>query len=177
MNWRAEIKDFFTNKTLEAIGDDLKYFAPYNSQLNNSSEETTRPELGVFFEYGSVNEGLEYLKSQNIRHAEYIPVEAVIHIVFNSYNADFQDRAYDYAYKLCNKVIGKKHELILGVITKGMESEDVDHKAPYDYQITFMFNVKEITCEEIELIDINPESGQNPNTGFTLDIDTTAYLV
>ena len=54
---------------------------------------------------------------------------------------------------MCNKVIGQKHDLILGVITKGIESEDVNHKAPYDYQISFMFNVKEITCEEVELID------------------------
>ena len=95
-NWRLEIKQAFADFCAEALPG-LQYFGGYNSQELNSEKEETRPELGVFFEYSSIGDGLEYLLQRDMQQAERVPVEVSLHVVFNTYNEQAQDRAFEYA--------------------------------------------------------------------------------
>lgn len=173
-NWRLDIKKLFENWAVNAIGDNLKKFGSWNNQVQNSSKEETMPSLAVFFEYSEIGDGFEYLNQTNIQKLERVPVEVTLHIVFDSYNDQTQDCAYDYAWKLTCEIVGKKNDLIHGQIMKVKEIEDINHSVKYDYMISFGFFIKEQVAvpDSEKLIDSNPEEEPppNPDTGRVLNV-------
>ena len=176
MSWRTTIKTLFADYCNTALGGGLQKFGAWNSQNTNIDTEETLPELSIFFEYSTIGDGIEYLLSQNVRQADRIPVEVTLHIMFNNYNEQNQDLAYDYAEKITCEIVGRKHELVHGRIMKVGESEDANHRAQYDYQIVFAFFVKEAVFkigieEELDAnpvteIDPNPATGRRLKTGL-----------
>lgn len=165
MSWRHTIKGLFAQKVVDALGTNFKGFGPWNSQTTNSDTEETFPEFYVYFEYSLVGDGLEYLLSTNIQQADRVPVEVTLHLVFHTFNDQFQDLAYEYAELITCYLAGQKHELIHGRILKVNELEDTNHDALYDYQITFGFQLKEAVYKIVGLVDANPETGEFPPTG------------
>ena len=176
MNWRLEIKSVIEQKVVEALGDVIRRFGPWNSQTINNDTEETLPYVSVFFEYSAIGDGLEYTLDFNSTQVERVPVEMTLHVVFNTYNDDYQNCAYDYAEKITIAIAGTKNEFIHGRITKIGENEDINHAAQYDYQIVFAFQVKEAVFNDI--IDGNPETETNPfpETGRTLTPSITVQL-
>jgi len=175
MSWRLELKTLFADYVFSAIGTELDKFGPWNSQQANYDTEETAPPLSVYFEYSEIGDGLEYLLQTNVRQADRVPVEVTLHIVFNSYTEEYQDLAYTYAEKITNELAGRKHDCIHGRIMKRGEREDSNHRGQYDYQMTFVFWVKEAVFKtgDEELIDGNPEDGSNPYTGRKLAAEVT----
>jgi hypothetical protein len=156
MNWRLHIKKKFANFMAAALGDDLGKFDAWNSQQTNTDSEETKPNLAVYFEYSEIGEGFPYLLDLDAQSLRKIPVAVTLHIVFNEYSGANQDLAYDYADKITCEVAGKKDSLISGRITKISEVEDLNHKANYDYQITFGFWIKETVFNDEESIPTSP---------------------
>jgi hypothetical protein len=132
--------------------------------------EETLPDLAIFFEYSSIGDGIEYLLNRDIQQSERVPVEARLHIVFNNYNDQAQDLAYDYANEITCALVGKKHKLIHGRILKTSESEDINHRGQYEYQLSFGFWIIDAVYNDTLSTDANPvDSEGNPDTGRTLD--------
>lgn len=169
MSWRHTLKTFVADQVVSALGTDFKGFGPWNSQTTNSDSEETFPEFYVFFEYSLVGDGLEYLLETNIQQSERVPVQITLHLVFQTFNDQNQDCAYDYAEKITCYLAGQKHELIHGRILKVSETEDTNHNALYDYQIAFGFQLKEDVFKITGLVDANPETGEFPPTGRKLE--------
>jgi len=164
MNWRYEIKAFFTEQINEALGE-INLWGAWNTQVDNTKEETFG-DLAVFFEYSSIDIGAEYLKQNAYQRADRTPVNVTLHLVFNNQSTQHQDLAYDYAQSIIQKLAGKKHPCIHGQIAKVGEVEDTSHEVQYEYQITFAMQIKEFYNSEIELQDANPEDATgNPLTG------------
>jgi hypothetical protein len=138
---------------------EIKYFGAWNNQKTNPDTEETKPALGVFFEYSEIGDGLEYLLQRDMQQSERVPVEVTLHIMFNNYNDKNQDVAYKYAYLLVCEIVGKKHPLIHGRILKTSETEDSNHRAAYDYQISFGFQLKEAIFipEDEQSVDANED--------------------
>lgn len=176
-NWRLELKTFFADKVNAAIPD-IKYFGAFNNQKQNFEREETRPELGVFFEYSLIGDGAEYLLQRDMQQAERVPAEVTLHVMFHTYNEQSQDLAYDYADKITCEVVGSKHELIHGRVLKTGESEDINHRAAYDYQIKFGFHLKEAVFNDALSEDANPETAVDPNpeTGRRIKVNLTTDL-
>ena len=123
----------------------------------------------IYFEYSQLGEGFPYLLTLDMEQAKRIPVEVTIHVVFNQYSGLNQDSAYAYADKITNAVVGRKDALIHGKIEKLSETEDINHKANYDYQIAFGFWILETVFNPVESVDSNPvDAGGDPNTGRKL---------
>lgn len=173
MNWRKEIKDYFSTSILSVLGDSVKKFAPWNDQLTNYLNEETLPPLTIFFEYSLIGDGSEYLLQQHTREAERVPVTVTLHICFSAFTDDSQNFAYEYAELITEALEGLKHELIHGRILKTGEFEDINRAAPYDYQMQFSFWVKEAVFRSLE--DANPETETDPNpaTGRRLKTSIT----
>lgn len=167
MSWRLDLKTFFADSVNTALGGGLDKFGPWNRQKDNFDTEETLPPLSVFFEYSTIGDGLEYLLSTNVRQADRVPVEVTLHVMFNSYTEQHQDLAYDYAEKITCELAGRKHPFVHGRIMKVGETEDVNHRAQYDYQISFAFWIKEAIFKtgDEELPDANPEEETDPNPG------------
>ena len=180
-NWRTTLKQVFADYTLSAMGSELNAFGAWNSQVDNGENTETYGPLAVFFEYSSIADGLEYLKSRNVQQAERVPVQVTLHIVFNSYNEQTQDLAYDYAEKITRAINGRKHQLISGNILKAGEVEDTNHRAQYDYQMTFGFQLKEVVYSSVEeaVTDSNPITDVNPNekTGRRLKMNPQGVII
>lgn len=180
MNWRHEIKLFFADAVVTALGGDLKHFGAWNSQTDNTDTEETLAPLGIFFEYSQVGDGLEYLQSRDVQQAERVPVIVTLHILFNSYSDEFQDRAYEHAYKITNAINGLKHPCVHGKFLKVSETEDSNHRAQYDYQISFGFELKEVTevPDDNKSVDSNPEDPSgDPVTGRRLKREVDAKII
>ena len=156
MNWRADIKKKFANFMVTALGAELGKFDSWNSQQANHSEEETKPNLVIYFEYSEIGEGFAYLTQTEMQAVKRIPVQVTLHVVFNQYSGLNQDYAYDYADKLTNAIVGSKDDLISGKIMKVSETEDVNHKANYDYQIAFGFWIKEQVFKAVSPVDAQP---------------------
>ena len=180
-NWRTTIKTLFADFTLKAMGEEVNAFGAWNSQTTNNETEETYGPLAVFFEYSEIGDGLEYLKQSNVQQSERVPVIVTLHVIFSSYNEQTQDRAYDYAEKITAAISGRKHALISGVILKVGETEDVNHKAQYDYQMSFGFQLKEVVApaEDEKLDDANPIDEQDPEqrTGRRLKTNIIGALI
>lgn len=179
-NWRLSIKTLFADKCLVAIPA-IKYFGAWNNQKDNPEIEETRPELGIFFEYSAIGDGAEYMETQrDFQYASKVPILVTLHIMFRTYNDQNQDLAYEYADKLTCAIAGLKHSLIHGKVFKVREVEDTNHRAAYDYQITFGFNVKEsvFTDTDKNFVDVNPVTtvSPNPDTGRRLKVNLDADL-
>lgn len=167
-NWRTEIKTAFANWMVDALGDDIKGFEAWNSQLINFDTEETSAAMQVYFEYSEIGDSIPYLKQTNIQQSARIPVVVTLHIVFDDYTCYTQDQAYDFANKIVCIVSGKKHPLIHGVILKVGEEEDTNHRADYDYRLLFRMEIFEVVGLDPQLLDANPEDGTNPDTGRKL---------
>lgn len=178
-NWRTTIKTYFADLINVALPE-IEYFGPWNSQKGNEAIEETRPELGVFFEYSLIGEGAEYLLQKDMQQAERVPCEATIHVMFHTYNEQSQDLAYEYADKITLGVVGKKHDLIHGRILKTGESEDINHRGAYNYQLRFGFFIKEAVFNDTDdlLEDSNPVTAvdPNPNTGRRIKVVLTPNI-
>lgn len=170
-NWRLDIKTYFADLVNSAIPE-IKYFGAWNNQKQNSEQEETRPELGIFFEYSLIGDGAEYLLQRDMQQAERIPVEVTIHVMFHTYNEQSQDLAYEYADKITCAILGKKHEYIHGRIMKSNEIEDINHRVAYDYQIRFAFMIKEAVFNDTLSVDANEETAidPNPDTGRKIKV-------
>lgn len=164
-SWRHTLKDFFAQKIVAALGDDFNGFGPWNSQITNTDTEETYGPFYVFFQYSLIGDGLEYLLSLNAQQVDRVPVEVTLHLVFQTYNDQNQDCAYDYAEKINCQLAGQKHELIHGRILKINEIEDINHGTIYDYQVVYGFQLKEAVYKIVGLVDGNPETGEFPPTG------------
>ena len=171
-NWRLEIKDFFADMCVNALGSEIKYFGPWNSQKTNTDIEQSVNPMGILFEYSQIGDGFEYLLQRDMQQAQRVPVEVTLHIMFDAYTELYQNLAYDYADKLVCEIVGKKHELIHGRILKILEIEDTSHRAQYDYQLSFAFNIKEAIFIDNEFEDANPVDAidPNPDTGRKIKV-------
>lgn len=176
-NWRTTIKTFFADMVNTAIPE-IEYFGAWNSQQQNSDVEETRPELGIFFEYSLIGDGMEYLLQRDMQQSERVPIEVTLHIMFHTYNEQSQDLAYEYADKITCEVVGAKHDLIHGRILKTGESEDINHRAAYNYQVQFGFHIKEAIFNDVLLEDANPETvvDPNPDTGRKIKVVLTPNI-
>jgi len=176
-NWRTTIKKLFADKCVEAIPD-IKFFGAWNNQKQQFENEETKPELGIFFEYSVIGDGIEYLLSRDLQRADRVPVEVTLHIMFATFNDQSQDIAYEYADALTCALKGIKDEIILGQIRKTREQEDIAHNAAYDYEISFGMWIKEAVFNDQLQVDANPktETDPNPATGRRLKIDIDAQL-
>jgi hypothetical protein len=177
-NWRTTIKTAFANYCVAAIPE-IKFFQGFNNQKNNPEIEETRPEIGVYFEYSNIGDGVEYMPTQrDFQYASRVPVEVTLHIMFKVFSDQAQDLAYEYADKITCAIAGMKNTLIHGQIYKSREVEDTNHRAAYDYQISFAFFIKEsvFTDTAKNLVDINPIDAisPNPKTGRRLNVDLDA---
>lgn len=177
MAWRNEIKTFFADMASSAIPD-MTYFGAWNNQKTSYEEEETKPPLGVFFEYSEIGEGLEYLLQRDMQQSEKTPVEVTLHIMFDCYNEQHQEQAYDYAEKITCEINGRKHEKIAGRIMKSFEREDINHNVAYDYQMGFAFHIKDAVFNSTLSEDANPETeiDPNPDTGRALKVSLTTVL-
>lgn len=176
-NWRLEIKEYFADMVNLAIPE-IQYFGAWNNQKANSEREETRPELGIFFEYSLIGDGAEYLLQRDMQQAERVPVEVALHVMFHTYNEQSQDLAYEYADKLTCEIVGAKHDLIHGRVLKIGESEDINHRAAYNYQVQFGFYIKEAIFNDDLTEDANPETvvDPNPDTGRRIKVNLTPNL-
>jgi len=153
-NWRTELKNFFEIKTVEALGDEIKRFEAWNNQMQRFENEETAPEIAVYFAYSNIGDGREYLNQQKIQQAEQIPVTIDLRIVFNNYNGNAQNTAYDFADRIHKKFSGVKHDCINGRVLKMGEREDLNHAANYEYLMNYSFIVKEFV-ENTNIVDAN----------------------
>jgi len=165
-NWRIDIKTLFANLVCKAI--DIKKFGGFNNQKDNSNNEETVPTIACYFEYSAIGDGLEYLLQRDIQQSDRVPVEVTLHIMFNCFNEQAQDLAYQYADKITCEIKGIKNSLIHGRIMKVSEQEDTSHRAKYDYQISFAFFIKEAVFVNTESTDVNPIDITNTVTGRRL---------
>lgn len=176
-NWRHDIKTLFANGVANAIPG-VNKFGAHNSQKENFDDTETAPPLAVYFEYSNIGDGFEYLLQRDGQQADRVPVAVTLHIIFSSYNDTTQDLAYDYAEALTFQFSGIKDDIISGRIEKISEIEDINHRAQYEYKITFAFSIKEAVAKDTLLEDGNPvDAGGNPETGRKLYLDISGQIV
>lgn len=169
-NWRADIKKSFQDWIVEALGDEVQYVKAWNSQLTNHESEETRPHLGVFFEYSSIQQAEDYLKVLKARRIERFDVEVTLHIAFDYFSDEYQDLAYDYAYKLVNVIHGQKHPCISGQVHRVSEFEDTNHDSMIDHRLVFLMKVQEVAgIYEMETVQAEVEVNASIDVGLLVE--------
>ena len=98
LNWRLQIKEIFACLVADALDTDLMKYEGWNIQTDKDSE--TFDQVAIFFQFRNVSIGEEYTHSHRSDSSEYVVTTCTLHILFNDYSDEAQNKAYDYAHKI-----------------------------------------------------------------------------